>query len=73
MTGSSENAPEPGSRWQHYKGGTYTVVAVAAVADGPAEGNLVVVYRGEDGRVWARSRYGFTETLTDGTPRFQPL
>lgn len=32
----------------------------------------MVVYEGQDGRIWLRPKYMFYENLEDGTPRFRP-
>lgn len=47
----NECCPEVGALYHHYKGGLYTVVAIAQ-----AEGTKLrqVVYRGADGHVWTR-------------------
>lgn len=61
-----------GSRWRHWKGGTYEVVAVATDAD---DGHAVVVYRDAGGRTWTRPLSQWRETVeVDGRPvaRFAP-
>jgi hypothetical protein len=60
-------------RYRHYKGGVYEVVCEAVLE---ADHTAVVVYRGEDGKIWVRPRdafFGFVDV--DGTclPRFAPL
>ena len=42
--GSPEDAVQPGV-YEHDKGGRYEVLGLALLADGPGEGELVVVYR----------------------------
>lgn len=52
------------SLWRHKKrGSTYTVVGTAEVqSSNPVnEGDRLVVYRGEDGRLWARPVDEFTD------------
>lgn len=68
--------PRPGSRWRHVRRGTiYEVLHVATAQDSLVdlrEGQLVVVYRGDDGRVWARDwvefRDGRFEEIVSHTP-----
>ena len=61
-------------RWRHVKRGTiYTEVCRAelqAATSNPAEGHSLVIYRGEDGKMWARAAGEFTdgrfvEVMTD--------
>ena len=62
--------PLPGSTWRHYKGGLYTIVDVA---DNTETGELLVIYRGPDGKVWARPMdLWYDKSLGDmgGVPRF---
>jgi hypothetical protein len=57
-------------RFRHYKGGLYELVCEAVLE---ADHTPVIVYRGEDGRTWARPRDVFFETVeVDGArvPRF---
>jgi hypothetical protein len=68
-------APPPGSRWRHYRGGTYTVATCAL-----DEATLVpvVVYRSEErGTVWVRTLAVWRErvALPHGAmaPRFAPI
>ncbi|MBY0539138.1 DUF1653 domain-containing protein [Patescibacteria group bacterium] len=68
---------QEGARYQHYKGGMYTVVAVAKNATNAADGVSVVVYRAEkDGAVYVRNTDEFLEPVLwqDGIthPRFVP-
>jgi hypothetical protein len=62
--------PEPdtahvGCRWRHKKRGTvYTEVCMAelqAATRQPEEGELMIVYRGEDGNVWVRAAGEFRD------------
>lgn len=46
-----EHGPTPGSRFRHYKGGEYVVVANALEE---ATLNHLVVYRAPKGTVWTR-------------------
>ena len=60
-------APRSDEKYRHYKGGMYTILAVALT-----ESSLdpVVVYRSEEkGCVWARPLSDFM-SLVDGKPRF---
>jgi len=60
----------PGS-YQHFKGGFYTVLGEASDSETQA---LVVIYMGEDGRIWSRPKAMFIEPVMwpDGVmrPRF---
>ncbi len=65
--------PKAGEVWQHYKGGLYSIVAVAV-----HESELVplVVYRSQEkGFVWARPVSVFMDTFFDADgvkkPRFE--
>jgi hypothetical protein len=60
-------------RYRHYKGGVYEVVCEATIE---ADLTAAVVYRGQDGKTWVRSRDAFFGTVeVDGVrmPRFAPL
>lgn len=66
-----------GTVYVHYKGGEYTVVAVAVDATNAADGTKVVVYRAHaDGAVYVRNKNEFLQTVIwpDGVqrPRFVP-
>ena len=54
-----------GERWRHVKRGTeYTEIGRAELqaANGPvAEGNILVIYRGDDGRLWSRREDEFAD------------
>lgn len=57
-------------RYRHYKGGVYELVCEAELE---ADHTPVMVYRGEDGRIWVRPKAVFFETVElDGAqvPRF---
>jgi hypothetical protein len=57
-------------RYRHYKGGVYELVCEAVLE---ADHTPVMVYRGEDGRIWVRPKAAFFETveLDDAqVPRF---
>ena len=62
---------KPGTRLQHFKGGTYEVVSLATCA---VTLQLVVVYKAQDGQLWVRPLKQFDERVTrdgyDG-PRFR--
>jgi hypothetical protein len=47
-------------RYRHYKGGVYELVCEAVLE---ADHTPVMVYRGEDGRVWVRPKAVFFETV----------
>ncbi|MDA8251646.1 MAG: DUF1653 domain-containing protein [Rhodospirillales bacterium] len=57
MRGAADQTTAPGSIWRHRKRGTtYTVVGRAELqmATDLVDGAELVIYRGEDGRLWAR-------------------
>ena len=57
-------------RYRHYKGGEYELVCEGLLE---ADHTPVMVYRGEDGRVWVRPKDVFFETVELGgarVPRF---
>lgn len=58
-------AKEPGRRWRHVERGTeYAEVGRVTLqaATGPAaEGDTLVIYRGADGRLWAREAHEFED------------
>lgn len=60
------NKLEAGERWQHVKRGTsYEVLGTALLQDaagnGVQEGHPLVIYRGDDGLVWARGAGEFVD------------
>lgn len=58
--------------YMHYKGGTYTVLAVAKDSTNEREGNEVVVYKSNaNGETYCRDLSEFTEMVDwpDGTKR----
>lgn len=69
----NDEGPAPGSRFRHYKGGEYIVVANAL-----EEATLqhVVVYRSPKGTTWTRTIDDWNATVEmDGTTmrRFTPI
>jgi hypothetical protein len=53
-----------GEQFCHFKGGLYhTVAAGGADLVSRLLLRLLVVYRGRDGRVWVRTRYGWNQTV----------
>ena len=68
-----KNGPKPGSRFRHYKGGEYEVLANALEEATLAH---VVIYRSPKGTVWTRPIDDWNAVLkTDGTlvRRFTPI
>lgn len=64
------DAPQVGTRWQHYRGGEYEVI-ICAIDE--ATLNVVVVYRSlKYGYPWMRSLRSWSEEV-DGRPRFSPV
>ena len=65
-----ETPPVKGTTVRHYKGGIYTVVAVASHSETSEQ---LVVYQAEDGCVWVRPFDMFTGTVEhegNAIPRF---
>lgn len=56
-------APQPGTRWRHYKGGICEVIALATAEWGPM---VLVVYRCEKGNCWARPLAEFLGKVNTG-------
>lgn len=52
-----------GSRWQHQNGNTYTVELLANVDSERPEYPVTVVYRGDNGKVWAKSMDNFLSKM----------
>lgn len=66
----SSNVPtrsvSAGQRWRHWKGGEYTIVAIAQEE---ATGDTVVVYRSEAfGSIWTRALGNFLGATKDVSP-----
>lgn len=64
--------PREGSEYLHYKGGLYSIVAVALNATNAADGTEVVVYKSQkDGAVYVRNMDEFLELIEwpDGVTR----
>ncbi|MDA0207856.1 MAG: DUF1653 domain-containing protein [bacterium] len=57
---------EPGT-YKHYKGGIYEVLFEAEQTE---TREMLVIYRGQDGRFWARPKTMFLEKV-NGRPRFK--
>lgn len=45
-----------GYPWRHFKGGRYRILGYGRAASSMEEGELVIIYQGEDGRKWIRTR-----------------
>ncbi len=71
MSSLVQGPPAPGSRWQHYRGGFYTVITIAR-REGTAE-PLVIYKAAKDGAVWARPLTEWTQLVGKNTPRFVPV
>jgi len=62
--------PSPGSKWRHTNGNLYEVLHIANLhADDTRrhEYPIIVVYQGEDGRIWAKPLEGFLASRTEAT------
>jgi hypothetical protein len=65
--------PLTGKRVRHYKGGEYTILCEAFVKE-PDTLERVIVYRGDDNRVFVRPEENFMEYLEDkGCYRFEEI
>ncbi len=53
--------------YRHYKGGYYQILHEGTHTE---NGDELVVYRGQDGRIWIRPKDMFYGSLSDGTKRF---
>lgn len=64
--------PREGSDYVHYKGGLYSIVAVALNATNATDGTEVVVYKSQkDGAVYVRNKDEFLQLIEwpDGVTR----
>lgn len=61
-------------KYRHYKGGIYEIICEAKLE---SDSNItLIIYRSENGLIWARPREVFFETVNvDGltVPRFAPI
>lgn len=65
-------SPEPGSKWKHFKGGTYSILYIVRDCEDP--NRFLVIYRNiEHGTIWARERENFMELASNGRPRFERI
>lgn len=55
--------PDPGTRWRHRNGNIYTVLCIANEPDA-ARYPRTIVYRGENGKVWARLASDWHRSMT---------
>lgn len=61
-------------KYRHYKGGIYEIVCEAKLETDPKV--ILMIYRSEEGSVWARPKEVFFETVQhEGriVPRFAPI
>lgn len=65
------NHPSPGTRWRHFKGNEYEIVALARDCEEPAR--ILVIYQDDDGHVWVRERSNFLSLTPSASPRFLQL
>jgi hypothetical protein len=71
--------PTPGTKYRHYKGDCYTVLAITT----DTETHQPRVIYGSGGKIWDRvlngtspltgKPCGWNDPLPDGTPRFTPV
>ncbi len=62
--GANRQVPAVASRWKHYNGIEYTVEHIANVGSLFTEHPETVVYRGDNGRVWARPLSDWYRSMT---------
>lgn len=64
-----ERYPEVGSLWRHHNGNEYTVLMLANTeGDDPTKWDKyppTVVYRGVNGKIWARPFYRWHSSMTE--------
>ncbi len=61
-------------KYRHYKGGIYELVCEAMLEANPDV--ILMVYKSEEGLIWARPKDVFFETVLhegQAVPRFSPL
>jgi hypothetical protein len=61
-------------KYRHYKGGVYEIVCEAKLEADP--NIIMMIYRSEEGPIWARPREAFFETVQHegkSVPRFAPI
>lgn len=56
-------SPRPGQVYRHYKGGIYVVMGIGMHTE---RGERLVVYNGDDGKIWCRPFSMFTGLVTPG-------
>lgn len=60
-----------GVRYKHYKGDSYLILGLAFHTE--TQEKLVIYKSEKDSKIWARPYDMFTETLEDGTKRFERI
>jgi hypothetical protein len=61
-------------KYRHYKGGIYEIVCEALLESDPDV--IMMIYKSEEGLIWARPREVFFETVQhegQTVPRFAPI
>ena len=61
-------------KYRHYKGGIYEIVCEAKLEADPNV--ILMIYRSEEGMIWARPKDVFFETVQHqglSVPRFTPI
>ena len=61
METNNKMQPVGGFKYRHYKGGIYTFICIAKNTETMED---MVIYQGEDGRLWARPKDMFNELVT---------
>lgn len=56
--------PAPGSQWEHHNGNLYEVLGIANEFSARPEYPPTVVYRGKNGRLWARPASEWARSMT---------
>lgn len=56
---------KPGQSWRHINGNEYEVLCIAnEYSSRPAEYPMTVVYKGKNGKIWAKTMVNFLTKMT---------
>lgn len=64
--------PKTGSKYRHRNGNLYEVLMIANANSDRAEYPITVVYRGNNGNIWAKTLADFNEKMTLEVNQKQP-
>jgi hypothetical protein len=56
--------PKLGSKWTHHNGLEYTVILIANTGHANPKYPVTIIYKGENGNIWAKPVNNFYENLT---------